>query len=41
MAEHTSEHHIVPLKYYFGVFGLLMVLTVLTVLVAKIDFAHQ
>jgi cytochrome c oxidase subunit 4 len=41
MAEHTSEHHIVPLKYYFGVFGLLMVLTILTVAVAKIDFEHS
>ncbi|MFN0109163.1 MAG: cytochrome C oxidase subunit IV family protein [Blastocatellia bacterium] len=37
MAEHTSEHHIVPLKYYFGVFGLLMVLTALTVYVAQFD----
>lgn len=40
MAEHTSEHHIVPLKYYFGVFGLLMVLTILTVAVAKYDLEH-
>lgn len=40
MAEHTSEHHIVPLKYYFGVFGLLMVLTVLTVVVASFDLEH-
>ena len=40
MAEHTSEHHIVPLKYYFGVFTLLMVFTILTVAVAKIDFEH-
>ncbi len=37
MAEHTSEHHIVPLKYYFGVFSLLMVFTVLTVYVAQFD----
>lgn len=37
MAEHTSEHHIVPLKYYFGVFTLLMVFTALTVFVAKFD----
>jgi cytochrome c oxidase subunit 4 len=41
MAEHTSEHHIVPLKYYFGVFGLLMILTIITVAVAKIDFEHE
>lgn len=37
MAEHTSEHHIVPLKYYFGVFALLMVFTALTVWVAQFD----
>ena len=37
MAEHSSEHHVVPIKYYIGVFLLLMVLTVLTVAVAKID----
>lgn len=37
MAEHTSEHHIVPLKYYFGVFTLLMVFTALTVIVASFD----
>jgi len=40
MAEHTSEHHIVPLKYYFGVFTLLMVFTLLTVFVAKFDLEH-
>lgn len=34
MAEH-SEHHIVPLKYYFGVFAALMVFTALTVFVAR------
>ena len=37
MAEHTSEHHLVPLKYYFGVFLLLMVLTILTVYVASFN----
>jgi cytochrome c oxidase subunit 4 len=37
MAEHTSEQHLVPLKYYFGVFTLLMVFTALTVFVAKFD----
>lgn len=36
-AGHGAEHHIVPLKYYFGVFGLLMVLTALTVFVAQFD----
>jgi cytochrome c oxidase subunit 4 len=39
-AEHGAGHHIVPLKYYFGVFGLLMVLTALTVLVASYDLEH-
>ena len=34
---HSSEPHLVPLKYYFGVFGLLMVLTALTVFVAQFD----
>ena len=41
MAEQLAEHHIVPLKYYFGVFTLLMALTLLTVAVAKIDFDHS
>lgn len=37
-AAHTAhEHHIVPLKFYFGVFLLLMVMTVLTVLVASLN----
>ena len=40
MAEHTSEHHLVPVKYYFGVFGLLMVFTALTVFVASFDLEH-
>ena len=40
MAEQLAEHHIVPLKYYFGVFTLLMVFTALTVFVARIDFEH-
>jgi len=40
MAEHTSKHHLVPLKYYFGVFSLLMVFTALTVFVASFDLEH-
>ena len=32
-----EEHHIIPLSYYFGVFGVLIVGTVLTYLVAFID----
>ncbi len=37
MADHSSEHHIVPIKYYFAVFILLMVLTGLTVYVATFN----
>lgn len=40
MAEQLAEHHIVPLKYYFGVFTLLMAFTALTVFVAKFDLEH-
>lgn len=32
-----EEHHIVPLSYYFGVFGVLVVGTILTYFVATID----
>lgn len=34
---HTAEHHIVPIKYYIGVFLLLMVFTIITVLVARLN----
>src|SRR5262245_21422172 len=37
MADHSSEHHLISLKYYFGVILLLMVLTGLTVFVAQYD----
>jgi len=37
MAEHISEHHTVPVKFYFGVFFLLMALTGLTVYAASIN----
>ena len=40
MAEHTAEHHIVPIKVYFAVFGALMVFTAITVFVAKFDLEH-
>ncbi len=40
MAEHSSEHHVVPIKYYIGVFLLLMALTLLTVFVASFDLEH-
>lgn len=39
MAEHT-EHHIVPIKVYIGVFLALMVFTAITVAVAKYDLEH-
>lgn len=39
-SEHSAEHHLVPLKYYYGVFGLLMALTALTVYVASFDLEH-
>lgn len=35
--EHPQEHHIVPLIYYFGVFGVLVVGTILTYAVATVD----
>jgi cytochrome c oxidase subunit IV len=37
MADHTSEHHLVPIKNYLGVFALLLVLTAITVVVARFD----
>jgi cytochrome c oxidase subunit IV len=41
MAEHSSEHHIIPIKYYIGVFSLLMVLTILTVVVARYNLEEH
>jgi cytochrome c oxidase subunit 4 len=35
--EHSHDHPDNPIKYYIGVFGLLMVMTALTVLVAYFD----
>lgn len=40
MADHSSEHHLISLKYYFGVFLLLMILTALTVYIASFDLEH-
>ena len=41
MAEHThhggGNHHIVPLKIYYVIFGTLLVLTAVTVAVAYVD----
>jgi cytochrome c oxidase subunit IV len=41
MAEHSSEHHLVPVKYYIMVFAALMVFTILTVVVAKFDLGEK
>jgi cytochrome c oxidase subunit 4 len=35
--DNHEEHHIVPLIYYFGVFGVLVVGTILTYVVATVD----
>jgi len=40
MAEHT-EHHLVPIKVYIGVFLALMVFTTLTVFAAKFDLETE
>src|SRR5918993_3779586 len=38
MAEHAhDQHHVVPLKIYYGIFGVLMVLTAVTVGVSYVD----
>ncbi len=37
-AQHSDEHHIIPLPMYFKIFGALIVLTVITVLAAKVNF---
>ena len=46
MSEHAhaqeahAEHHVVPLKVYYGVFAALMVLTLVTVEAARFDLGH-
>ena len=40
MADHSHDHPDNPIKYYAGVFGLLMVMTLLTVFVAQFDLEH-
>ena len=41
MAEHAHDHHhVVPLKIYYGIFGILMVLTGVTVGVAYMDLGR-
>ncbi len=34
----SHDHHVIPLKTYLSVFGVLIFLTVITVLAAKVDF---
>ncbi len=34
----NDEHHIIPLKTYFTIFGILIGLTILTVLASKLEF---
>jgi cytochrome c oxidase subunit 4 len=41
MADHSSDNHIVPIKYYIGVFLLLMVLTALTVYIATFNLEEK
>jgi cytochrome c oxidase subunit IV len=41
MADHSSEHHVVPIKYYLSVFLLLMVLTGVTVYIASFDLENR
>ena len=41
MAERAhSQHHVVPLKIYYGIFGILIVLTAVTVAVAYVDLGR-
>lgn len=40
MADHSHGHPDNPIKYYIGVFTLLLVMTGLTVFVAKYDLEH-
>jgi cytochrome c oxidase subunit 4 len=41
MAEHApNQHHVVPVKLYYGIFGILMVLTGVTVAVAYVDLGR-
>jgi cytochrome c oxidase subunit 4 len=41
MAEHAhDQHHVVPLKIYYGIFAILMVLTGVTVGVAYVDLGR-
>jgi len=40
MADHSHDHPDNPIKYYIGVFTLLMAMTGLTVFVAQYDLEH-
>jgi cytochrome c oxidase subunit 4 len=42
MTDHEhDQHHVVPLKIYYGIFGILMVLTGVTVGVAYVDLGRM
>ncbi len=42
MAEHAhAQHHVVPLRIYYGIFAILMVLTGVTVGVAYVDLGRM
>ena len=38
--DHTNQHHVVPLRVYYTVFGLLMFCTYLTVQIAYLDLGR-
>lgn len=38
VSQGNDEHHIIPLKTYLQIFGILIGLTIVTVLAAKLDF---
>jgi cytochrome c oxidase subunit 4 len=42
MTEHAhAQHHVVPLKIYYGIFAILLVLTGVTVAVAHVDLGRM
>jgi cytochrome c oxidase subunit IV len=41
MAEHAhAQHHVVPVKIYYGIFAILLVMTGITVAVAYVDLGR-
>ena len=42
MAEHThGQHHVVPVKIYYGIFAILLAMTGITVAVAYVDLGRM